>query len=197
MNVANWLAHADRALFYLINREWSFNQIDNIMLLLRQAFTWIPLYFFFMFFFYANCKKYFFHIVLFTLVTFALCDFTSASILKPLIGRIRPCHDPSLQLTIKHLAACGGIFSMPSSHAANHFGLAAFWFLVINHTLDRKWHWLWLWAFAIGYSQVYAGVHFPADIVTGALLGIAIGYFSFYLFLQRVMRLNNKVNTAL
>ena len=197
MNVINLLGQADRALFYYINKELSFNWLDNSMLIVRQAFTWIPLYFFFLLFFYDNCRKYFFPIVLFTLVTFAMSDFTSASILKPLIGRLRPCHDPSLELTIKHLAACGGLFSMPSSHAANHFGLAAFWFLVINRTLNQKWYWLWLWAFVIGYSQIYAGVHFPADIIAGAALGTAIGYFTYYLFLQRVMNLNNKTNTIL
>lgn len=197
MNVVDWLTQADRALFYLVNKELAVVWLDNTMLLLRQAYTWIPLYFFFLIFFYTNCKKYFFPIVLFTLVTFALSDFVSASILKPMIGRIRPCHDPSLQFTIRHLAACGGIFSMPSSHASNHFGLAAFWFLVIKKTLNRKWYWLWVWAFIICYSQIYAGVHFPADIITGALLGTAIAYFTFFLFLQRVMKLNNSVNTAL
>ncbi len=132
-----------------------------------------------------------------TLLTFTLSDFTSATILKPLIGRLRPCHDPTLPFVVNNLAGCGGIFSMPSSHATNHFGLAGFWFLVIKQSLNRKWHWLWLWAFLIGYSQIYAGVHFPGDILTGALLGTIIGYFTYYLYLQWITRLNANVNTAL
>lgn len=197
MNIADGLAQADHTLFYLINKELSFSSLDNIMLLVRQAYTWIPLYFFFLLFFYSNCRTFLLPIVVFTLVTFALSDFTSASILKPLIGRLRPCHDPSLQFSINNIAACGGIFSMPSSHASNHFGLASFWFLVIKHTLNRKWYWLWFWAFIIGYSQIYVGVHFPGDIIAGALLGTAIGYFTYYLFLQRVMKVSNNINTAL
>lgn len=79
---------------------------------------------------------------------------------------------------------------MPSSHASNHFGLATFWFFVIKETLNRKWYWLWLWAFIIGYSQIYVGVHYPGDIVTGALLGIGIGSFTCYLFRGWMEKLN-------
>ncbi len=197
MNVIHWLAEADRKLFYLINTKLSVSSLDDIMLLLRQAYTWIPLYFFFMLFFYANCRKFLFPIIALSLVTFAFTDFTSASILKPLIGRLRPCHDPSLHFSINNIAGCGGIFSMPSSHASNHFGLAAFWFYAIKETLNRKWYWLWAWAFIIGYSQIYVGVHYPGDIITGALLGIGIGSFTCYLFNQWMMKLNTDTTREL
>lgn len=197
MNVAQWLLHADRALFYLINKELSYSPLDDIMMLLRQPYTWIPLYFFFLLFFYANCRKYVLPVVVLTLVTFALTDFTSSSILKPFIGRLRPCHDPTLQYSINNIAGCGGIFSMPSSHASNHSGLAAFWFLVIKNTLHQRWYWLWFWAFLVCYSQIYVGVHFPADIITGALLGTGIAYFTYYLFLRWITKLNDPINTAI
>lgn len=197
MNVFRGLPEADRKLFYFINTTLSVSWLDDIMLLLRQAYTWIPLYFFFLLFFYANCRKFLFPIIALTLVTFAFTDFTSASILKPLIGRLRPCHDTSLQFSIKNIAGCGGLFSMPSSHASNHFGLATFWFYVIKETLNRKWYWLWFWAFIIGYSQIYAGVHYPADIITGALLGIAIGSFTSYLFSNWMTKLNTGVTAEI
>ena len=190
MNITNVLLEGDRKIFYLINTTLSAPWLDNTMLLLRQALTWVPLYFFFLLFFNANCRKYLFPIVALSLVTFALTDFTSASILKPLIGRLRPCHDASLPFAVNNIAGCGGLFSMPSSHASNHFGLATFWFYVIRQTLNRKWYWLWLWAFIICYSQIYAGVHYPGDILVGALLGLAIGSFSCYLFNNWVTRLN-------
>ncbi|MEJ7684921.1 MAG: phosphatase PAP2 family protein [Segetibacter sp.] len=141
-------------------------------------------------FFYANCRKFLFPIIALSLVTFAFTDFTSASILKPLIGRLRPCHDPALQFSINNIAGCGGVFSMPSSHASNHFGLAAFWFYVIKETLNRKWYWLWAWAFIIGYSQIYVGVHYPGDIISGALLGVLTGFFTCSFFKSWMTKLN-------
>lgn len=128
-----------------------------------------------------NCRKYFVPIVLLTLLTFALTDFTSATIIKPFVGRLRPCYDVTIT-GVNNIAGCGGPFSMPSSHAANHFGLSTFWFLIVRHLLNRKWYMLWLWAFIIGYAQIFVGVHFPGDIFVGAVLGIAFGYLSFYLF---------------
>ncbi len=195
MTVARWLLEADRWLFYFINNKLAFTFLNEFMLLLRQAFTWIPLYLFFLLFFYANCRKLILPIVLLSVLTFAITDFTSASILKPFIGRLRPCHDATLNFTVNNIAGCGGIYSMPSSHASNHFGLSTFWFMVIKHTLNRKWYWLWIWAFLIGYAQIYVGVHYPGDILTGALLGIGAASLTWYLFLQWIRPVKTDMDT--
>jgi undecaprenyl-diphosphatase len=73
------------------------------------------------------------------------------------------------------LLIAGGQYSFPSSHAANHFGLAAFWFWSLYKLTGKKWRWLWIWASLMGYSQIYVGKHFPFDIIAGGLLGIIIG----------------------
>ena len=196
MNFLSSLVEADRKVFYLVNTKLSFSSLDDLMLLIRQPYTWIPLYLFFLLFFYMNCRKYLLPIITLSLVTFALTDFTSASLIKPLIGRLRPCHDASLH-TINNIAACGGLFSMPSSHAANHFGLATFWFSVIQKTVNQRWHWLWLWAFIICYSQVYVGVHYPGDVTMGALLGFAIASLTSYLFNERMKMIDKNISTAI
>ncbi len=182
MSFGSSLLDADRKIFYLINKTLSFPELDTSMLLLREAYTWIPLYLFFLLFFYANCRKYLLPIVILSMLTFAITDFTSASLIKPFIGRLRPCHDPALNFVLNNIAGCGGLYSMPSSHASNHFGLATFWFLIIRHTLERKWYWLFIWAFIICYAQVYVGVHFPGDVTLGGLLGMGVAYFTYYLF---------------
>jgi membrane-associated phospholipid phosphatase len=198
MSIAGSLKDADNSLLYLINKTLAFPGVNDLMLLLRQPYTWIPLYLFFLLFFYFNCKRYFLQIVVLSLVTFAITDFTSASIIKPFIGRLRPCQDPTLNFTLNNIAGCGGIFGMPSSHASNHFGLATFWFMVIKHIINQKWSWLWAWAFIICYAQVYVGVHFPGDVIVGGLLGIATGYVTFYLFRRWTTseaETSNKANT--
>lgn len=73
------------------------------------------------------------------------------------------------------LIACGGGYSFPSTHAANHFALA---FFLIN-MFYRRWKLIlplvFLWAFAVSFAQVYVGVHYPLDITFGAAIGALIG----------------------
>lgn len=165
------------------------------MLLLRDAITWVPLYLFFLLFFYFNCRRYLAPIVIFSILTFAITDYTSAGIIKPLVARLRPCHDPFIHFKINNLAGCGGLFSMPSTHATNHFGLATFWYIVIQQTFDYKWTWLFMWAFAICYAQVYVGVHYPLDVMFGALLGILVGLGTGTLYKRRISLTINRVDS--
>ncbi len=123
------------------------------MSLLREAKFWRPMYLFLLIFFIRKEKNFCLIIIVLSIITFAITDFTSASILKSLIGRLRPCHDSELGFSLNSIIGCGGKFSMPSSHAANHFGLAAFWFNVIAYCFNKKW--LWCWALAVCYAQVF------------------------------------------
>ena len=65
-------------------------------------------------------------ILLFAIITFGITDYFSSSIIKPSVERLRPCNDPELKKEVNNLIACGTGYSFPSSHAANHFGLAIF-----------------------------------------------------------------------
>ena len=175
MSLWEWLLHLDTILFSFIHTEAVIPGLDWFMKSLRNAFTWVPLYAFVVYWVFRYGKNYAWPFILLTIVTFAITDFTSAGILKPLLSRTRPCYEPELQPIIRGLVGCGGQYSFPSSHASNHFGLAAFWFWSIYLIRGRKWHWLWLWAFAIGYAQVYVGKHYPLDIIAGGIFGFFIG----------------------
>lgn len=175
MSLLDWLQKADRALFTLIHAKASGPGLDWLMLALRNAYTWIPLYGFILWWIIRYYRRYAWPFVCMSLVCFAITDYSSASIFKPLFGRLRPCFDPVLQPVIRDLVGCGGKFGMPSSHASNHFGLASFWFFSITWMSKRNWWGLWLWAFAICYAQVYVGKHFPGDILVGAILGTSVG----------------------
>ena len=176
------LLHLDRELFRFINNTATSPHIDWLFILLRNAITWIPLYAFVLYWLFRYHKKLVWHFVFLSLVTFAITDFTSASILKPIFMRVRPCYDTQLHAQLRSLVGCGGRYGLPSSHASNHFGLASFWFFSITWMNNRKWYWLWLWAFIIGYSQIYVGKHFPGDIIVGAVLGTMVGTFMAILF---------------
>ncbi len=184
------LKNIDQQLFLIINRLWINSIFDFIMPLLRSKFFWAPLYLFLIIFFVKNFGKKGWITVLFLLITFALTDFISAGIFKPLFTRIRPCNDPNLMVYVRNLVGCGSGYSFVSSHAANHFGIAVF----LSSIFKNKWPWtkyaFLFWAFSICYAQVYVGVHYPLDVLTGGILGAFIGKIVFY-FHERFNSLKN------
>jgi membrane-associated phospholipid phosphatase len=178
----DWLIRLDRDLFTFIHSTASSPSIDWFFQLLRHQYTWIPLYAFLLYWVVIKHKKFAWQFIVASILVFAITDHVSASVMKPMFVRLRPCFDPELQSIIRDLVGCGGRYGMPSTHASNHFGLASFWFFTINFMANRKWYWLWIWAFAIGYAQVYVGKHFPGDILAGALLGTFVGWWAAILF---------------
>lgn len=103
-----------------------------------------------------------------------ISDQISSGFIKHTVKRLRPCRNPEVKDDVRLLIKCGPGYSFTSSHAANHFGFAfALGFLFLRRKkilLIAS-----LWAFIISYSQVYVGVHYPFDILGGALVGIITG----------------------
>jgi undecaprenyl-diphosphatase len=190
MDIFSSLLQADKNLFKLINSDLSVPWLDGFMLLMRNSITWIPLYAFLLFWFYKKGKPFFFMVVFMSLLCVGLTDFISSGILKPLIGRLRPCYEPGLDVRL--LLGCGGRYSMPSSHSTNHFGQAMFWFSVVSYKFNKKWYWVWPWAIIICYAQVYVGKHYPGDILLGMILGITIGFISSRLFRRLELYVENR-----
>lgn len=94
-------------------------------------------------------------------------DFVCAE-LKDLFGRVRPCNSMDVRL----LVGCGGSYSFPSGHATNIF--SAMVFLTIRY---RRFAPLFLAiATAVAYSRVYVGVHYPLDVIGGAVLGTVMAF---------------------
>ncbi|WP_343303515.1 phosphatase PAP2 family protein [Chitinophaga niabensis] len=183
MNWKDWLQNFDENLFIHIHDIGTSEYLDPFMLLLRNALTWVPLYLFVLIYLikYRRNKALFFLIG--TLITFAIADYGSASILKPLFQRVRPCYNEDLEGHLRHIIGCGGRYGFPSSHASNHFALAAFWFWSFRYMGIRNWYWVWVWAFMIGYAQVYVGKHYPLDILGGAIFGLITGFLISRLFI--------------
>lgn len=180
----------DKLLFALINSRLCATWLDPFMMLLREPLTWAPLYVILLVWSFKKMPAQCWWFLALSIVTFAITDYGSSGILKPLTMRLRPCYDEALAGTVRSLVGCGGRYSMPSSHAANHFGLAMFWFRTINLVTGKRWYWLWVWAFMIGYAQVYVGKHFPGDILAGALLGILAGWITLRVFIFGTMGYN-------
>lgn len=184
MSLLQWLDQIDKICFALIHNDSDSPFLDIFIPILRNPYTWIPLYVFMLYYSLRKGGKKAWIFVGLSVLTIAFTDSITSSLLKPLFDRPRPCFDPDLQLIMRKLVDCGGVYSMPSSHAANHFGLAAFWYWSIKSMTGKKWKWLWIWAVAICYAQVYVGKHYPFDTVAGALFGYTSGTLISKLFIH-------------
>jgi membrane-associated phospholipid phosphatase len=192
MSLLKWLDHIDKTLSVLIQHDSDHSLLDGLMLLLRNPYTWVPLYLFMCWWAFRKGSARAWPFIVISILTFAVTDSLTAQVLKPLFGRLRPCYDPEMHGLIRSLVDCGGLYSMPSNHAANHFGLAAFWYFSIRAMGGRKWNWLWFWAGAVCYAQVYVGKHYPFDILVGALTGFITGLGMSRLFVYWESRLGDR-----
>ena len=167
------LKHIDHTLLHVINIGCNNAVLDPIMVLFRNRLIWIPFYIFGGFFVLGNYKKDGWRIVLVALVLILFTDQITSTVLKPMIARLRPCnHAYGVQeIHMPMLVECGSGFSMPSSHAANHFAIAVFVGLLFYRNSRFLLAGLLFWASLVSISQVYVGVHYPLDVIAGAVLG--------------------------
>lgn len=158
----------DEWLFYAINQGWANPFFDKMMPFITQVDSWLLLYLlgFYILFFRAGREGRVAAIAL--ILTIIATDQLNSSVLKELFGRIRPCHELG---DLRLLVNCGGGKSMPSSHAANNFAAA----VVLVSFFRREAFVLFLVASLMALSRVYVGVHYPFDIIAGAIVGASVG----------------------
>jgi membrane-associated phospholipid phosphatase len=169
------LLELDFYIFTLINQLWAHPVLDSIMPLLRNKYFWVPAYIFIIAFFVINFRWQAVWIFIALFLVILLSDQLSSGVLKPLFERLRPCRQALLSETIRVLVHCGGGASFPSSHATNHFGLSFFLSVLMYKRIPFIFVPMFIWAAAVSYAQIYVGVHYPSDILGGAVLGILIG----------------------
>ena len=184
------LIKLDKYLFQLVNGRFTNSFLDWILPWLRNPMVWIPLYLFIFLFLLINFKKQGVWIIVFMIITVSLTDSISSHFFKPFFNRLRPCSDPEMDGMVRLLlnyAPRNGSFT--SSHAANHFGIAFFLYQSLKTYFAHKLWPFFIWAFFISYAQIYVGVHYPMDILGGAILGCLVAYFTSFLL---KFTLNNK-----
>ena len=178
IDVISW----DHQLFFFVNKSLSNGFFDLILPLMRNKYTWIPFYVFVAAFMLMNYKGIKWLLILFVIMNMTMSDQMSSTLVKENVQRLRPCQQDKLKDQIILRVPCKRSYSFTSSHATNHFAIAAFLFFVLgSYLLVFRWP-LFVWAGIISFSQVYVGIHFPLDILFGAILGVLIGSLNAYLF---------------
>lgn len=176
------LVHVDYALMLKLNRDWQIPFFDNIALFIRESTFWVPLYVFLLLYITLNHGRKGFWWAAALLGLVAITDLVSSHVIKEVLFRPRPCRDEVMAHQIRFLAkTCGMNGSFTSSHATNHFAIATFIYQTLKKT-SPWWGIAFIWAGLISYAQVYVGVHYPFDILGGALLGSFAGLIAARLF---------------
>ena len=148
--------------------EW----LDEVMWTVSRATTWVWLYIVLILLIirkFRNWKS-----ILLILAGFAvavgLSDFTTSGIIKPLVCRLRPTHEPALEGMLHIVKGyTGGLYGFCSSHAANTMSVALLFSLLYKDS--RATVSLMTWVALNCYSRMYLGVHYPGDIIAGLLVG--------------------------
>lgn len=171
----------DQALFLLLN-SWHHEAVDPVMAFISEKWVWIPLYAYLLYLIYTRLG---WKGTLWTLlaigILITMSDQFASGFLKPTVARLRPCRTEALGEAV-HIVNnhCGGKYGFASSHAANFFALATF----MSRFLQKRSWTIALFGAAVftAYSRVYLGVHYPGDVLMGALIGTAFGSLIWFLY---------------
>jgi undecaprenyl-diphosphatase len=179
MEWLQYILEIDKELFLYLNSLhtpfW-----DTVMLMVTRKETWIPFFAIILFFIIKNYRSKALPIMIIIALAIFFSDQLSV-LLKENIQRFRPVHDPVIGPLVHNVLRKGSLYGFVSSHAANGFAIFVFTSRLFKNPGYSIL--LFFWAVLFSYSRIYSGVHYPLDILGGAVLGWVIGILCFKLLM--------------
>jgi len=164
----------DESLFLFLNGQHN-TFFDPLMWLFSAKLFWGPLYVWFLWLLYKKYPKHYWTVLitiaLLIVISDQLCNLSKESVM-----RYRPSQEPHLQTLVHTLNGYrGGTYGFYSGHASNAFAVAFFMISLVAG--ERKYIIAVsiLYAVLTAYSRIYLGVHYPGDILMGAIVGTILG----------------------
>lgn len=175
-----FLDNLDTSIFLAVNGANS-PFFDSFMTMFTGRFIWIPMYAMILWILFRSCRWQTAMVYLLSLVcAIVLTDQVCASVIRPAVERLRPSN---IENSISGMAYIvngyrGGSYGFPSCHAANSFALTVFVALFVR----RRAFTLFIvgWALLNSYSRLYLGVHYPGDLLVGAIIGSFLGFVCYH-----------------
>ncbi|HMS64129.1 MAG TPA: phosphatase PAP2 family protein [Ignavibacteria bacterium] len=176
------LQKTDEAIFRWINIDLANPLTDKLMPFITERNNWFIFYglIWIYLFFKGGAKGKVSAVMILLLIL--VCDQFSDNVIKLFFQRIRPCHTiPGVHL----LVGCSDAYSFPSIHAVNNFAAAT---LFSYFYKDMK-YFLFTGAFLVSISRIFCGVHYPFDMIGGALIGMFFAFVFIFLWKKLNARL--------
>jgi undecaprenyl-diphosphatase len=185
-----WLLHLDRLVFTRINSVWTHPWLDAFFPFITDLhktiffkFILVPLVL--ILFVWRRGLKKGLIIFLFSLLSIGFSDFAGTQLFKNRVQRPRPAFDTQLHAITR--SPFGG-YSFVSNHASNNFAFATF----VSSFFPAARAFLFFIAVLVCYSRVYNGVHYPTDVIGGAVFGILVGFLMVFLCRKTLQWLDRK-----
>ncbi len=173
------ITNIDKSIFFFLNGIHS-PFWDVVMTLFTRTECWFLLYATIIYYIIKRYRLKTFLILIMIALLIVIADQFSG-LIKDTVQRYRPTHDPAIKDLVHNVLKRGGLYGYFSAHAANTFAVAKFTSMLFKNSRYKIL--IFTWAVIVSYTRIYLGVHFPLDVLTGALFGILLGYGMYKLLL--------------
>jgi len=174
----------DRDAFIYLN-GLGIEKYDAFWSAITNFYNWIPLFVLFIYLFFRKFPAKKALAALGTLLFLVLFVTTLTDLTKEVVARLRPNNEEDINTLIRIVKSPTN-FSFFSGHAASSFSITTLVYLFLRQKV--KWTWLfYIWPLLFAMSRVYVGVHYPIDILVGAIVGVGTVVLTFLLYKRLIV----------